>query len=112
MKKYRHVAMKKLILSEGKTNNLLLSPLLGYTFAMETRITKEEALEYKRRWEAVNEAEILELRKTTVPQRLQQLLTLMASGKVFIVQPDTLHAEEIEVRRRWNRLRKAYNVSK
>lgn len=93
------------------TNYLLLSPLLGYTLAMKTMITKEEALEYKRRWEAVNEAEVQELRKTTVPQRLQQLITLMACGKVFIVQTDALRAEENEVRKRWNRLRKAYHVS-
>lgn len=79
---------------------------------MKIRITKKEALEYKKRWESVNEAEVQELRKTTIPQKLSQLATLMASGKVFTVPADTLYAEDEEVRERWNRLRKAYNVSK
>ncbi|HAS17821.1 MAG: hypothetical protein A2Y48_08415 [Nitrospirae bacterium RIFCSPLOW2_12_42_9] len=79
---------------------------------MKSRITKEEAREYKRRWESVNEAEIQELRKTTIPQKLHQLVTLMASGKVFTAQTDIINKEENEVRIRWNRLRKAYDVSK
>jgi len=85
---------------------------LRYTVAMKPMITKEDALNYKKRWESVNEAEIQELRNVSVAQKFYQLVTLMACGKVFKVPSDTLYAEDEEVRKLWNLLRKACNVSR
>ena len=50
---------------------------------MKSLITKKEAREFKRRWKAVNEFEIQELRKTPPAKKLLQLSALMASVKAF-----------------------------
>lgn len=79
---------------------------------MKRLITKEEALEFKRRWEVVNEAERQELRETSTTQKLRQLAALMTSVKAFAGWAEALSLEEDEVRDRWHKLKEAYNVSK
>lgn len=49
--------------------------------SMKTRLTKEEAEAFKMRWEAVNAAEIEELRRTPMSQKMRQLAALMVSVK-------------------------------
>lgn len=72
-------------------------------------MTKEEALAYKMRWEAVNAFEREELRNTPVHIKLQQLAALMSSVKV-LGWHSALSEGEDELRARWNHLRKLYNV--
>ncbi len=79
---------------------------------MNGMITKKEAREFKKRWKAVNEFELQELRKTPPAKKLLQLSALMASVKAFPGWDEALSAEDDDVRNRWNRLREAYNVSK
>lgn len=73
------------------------------------KITKKEAIEFKKRWEAVNAFEHEELRSTSMEIKLQQLAALMASVKGLGWQKALSEGED-ELRDRWNRLRKAYNV--
>jgi len=76
---------------------------------MNGRLTKAEAKAFRRRWKAVNAAEIEELRLTPMSQKFQQLAALMASAKQF-GWTKGLEEEEAEVRDRGNRLRKAFHV--
>ncbi|MBI5195132.1 MAG: hypothetical protein HZA10_02285 [Nitrospirae bacterium] len=76
---------------------------------MSNRITKEEALKFKKRWEMVNEAERQELRKTTAKQKLQQLTVLMGWVDDFR-WGSALKAEEIEVRELWIKLKRLCHV--
>ena len=76
---------------------------------MSNRITKEEALKFKKRWEMVNEAERQELRKTTAKQKLQQLAVLMDWVDDFR-WGSALKAEEIEVREVWIKLKRLCHV--
>lgn len=76
---------------------------------MKTRLTKEEAEAFKMRWEAVNAAEIEELRRTPMSQKLRQLAALMVSVKEFGWYK-ALSEGELELRERWNRLRNAYHA--
>jgi hypothetical protein len=76
---------------------------------MENRITKEEALAFKTRWEAVNKAEKQELRETTPVEKLTQLATLMVWVKDF-GWDEILKDEEVEVRERWLKLKNLCHV--
>ncbi len=76
---------------------------------MKRMITREEALEFKRRWELVNEAERQELRETTPAKKLRQLATLMEWVKNF-GWSEALKSEEKEVRERWIKLKRLYHV--
>ena len=71
------------------------------------KMTREEALAWKARWELVNAAEREELRTDSLEHKMRQLASLMAS-----VEPlgwrEALREGEEEVRARWVRLRKAY----
>lgn len=73
------------------------------------QLTKSAIKAFKKRWEEVNAFEREELRRTPTEQKLKQLAALMASIKVF-GRINTLSKGESEIRERWNRLRKAYNV--
>ncbi len=75
---------------------------------MRNRITKNEALEFKRRWKMVNEAERQELRETPPFKKLKQLSVLMGWVKDF-KWDDALKSEESEVRERWIRLGRFYD---
>jgi hypothetical protein len=69
-------------------------------------ITPEEAHAYFKRWDLVRDAEVAELRRTTMETKLQQLAALMASRHLFGPDPDR-EVQVREVRDRWARLRQA-----
>ena len=73
------------------------------------RITRSEALAFRKRWEAVNTFEKEELRVLSVDEKLGQLAMLMALAKEL----EWTVATDIEVsttRDRWNKLREAYHA--
>jgi len=76
---------------------------------MTRRMTKAEAKAWKARFEALNELEREELRKTTFEAKLRQLVTLMQWGWAFGWQKCPTEGED-EVRDRWIRLKKHYCV--
>ncbi len=76
---------------------------------MKIKITKEEALAFRKRWEIVNDAELQELRGTPAAQKLRQLTTLMGWVKDF-GWGEALKNEESEVRRRWIKLKRLCHV--
>lgn len=76
---------------------------------MKRLITKEEALEFKKRWEIVNEAERKELRETPPAKKMQQLATLMQWVKDFGWN-EALKSGENEVRERWIKLKRLYHA--
>ena len=78
---------------------------------MKLKITKEQANAYKKRWELINKAEIQELRNATLTQKMQQIQSLMASINTIDGWSNSLSKDEDIVRKRWNKLRKGYNVS-
>lgn len=69
------------------------------------RITRPEAKAFKKRWSAVEAADVAELRATPVSRKLAQLIALMSSAPLF-GDSDRRAADEAEVRARWQRLRK------
>ncbi len=69
-------------------------------------MTKSDVKAYKKRWTRVNRAEIDELRRTPLSEKLAQLAALMASIDEFGWREE-LREEEEKVRQRWMRLRKA-----
>lgn len=69
-------------------------------------ITAEQAREYLSRWRLLREAEIDQLRSTSMETKLRQLAVLMASRSLF--RTDTERERQAdEVRERWNRIREA-----
>jgi hypothetical protein len=67
-------------------------------------VTKDEALAYKSRFEAINNLEIEELRSMSAEAKFAQLAWLMASAKE--TGWDLKLAEEVaEVRERWLKLK-------
>jgi hypothetical protein len=69
-------------------------------------ISSAEALAFKRRWTAMNAAELRELRTTTLAQKARQTAALMEWAKK-LGWLDKLDAQDKEVRGRWNEIRKA-----
>lgn len=71
---------------------------------MKTSITQAEAAAFKKRWAAVNTAELAELRATPLDHKARQLASLMASMKAL----GWIHAadDDKQAHDRWNRLRK------
>ncbi|MBM4275354.1 MAG: helix-turn-helix transcriptional regulator [Deltaproteobacteria bacterium] len=69
------------------------------------RLTRGEAQAFKRRWEAVNAAEKVELASTPVADKFRQVAALLASGE-NLGWTEALAAEEDQVRQRWARLRR------
>lgn len=74
---------------------------------MAGHLSKAEATAYQERWERVNEADRAQLRAMTVEEKFRHLSSLMQWARAF-GWDEALAAEEDEVRRRWNRLRKVY----
>ncbi|NIR48808.1 hypothetical protein GWO43_10275 [candidate division KSB1 bacterium] len=72
-----------------------------------TRITKEQASAFRKRWQVINELEIRELRRTTMEEKLGKTAVLMASVE-SMGWSDPDHQEEAEVWERWRRLREIY----
>jgi len=71
-----------------------------------TSITPAQARAYLKRWAAVNEFEITELRRTPMKLKLRQLSALMASRHLFTPDP-TREKGVRQVRKHWAKLRKA-----
>jgi hypothetical protein len=66
-------------------------------------LTKDEAREWKARWELAAARQTEELRKETVEEKFRALAFLMASVDLFDLDRD--EAEEAVARDRWTRLR-------
>ena len=66
-------------------------------------ITADEAEEYCRRWELLDEIELAALRRGSTATKLRQLSTLMASRGLFGVDPER-ERDLQPVRERWARL--------
>ena len=72
-------------------------------------MTKEEVLQYKQRWQFVNEHIAEEIRNTPPEVRFQQLRTMVATAHVL--HPSATTDELTEVRERWFRLKERLNAS-
>ncbi len=66
----------------------------------------QKILEFKKRWELVNAAELQELRSTPLGEKARQTAALMESAR-SLGWTDRVDPQEEEVRDRWNALRKA-----
>ncbi|HJR69276.1 MAG TPA: hypothetical protein VKA43_04495 [Gammaproteobacteria bacterium] len=71
-----------------------------------TPISTDEAEAYWARWRLVQEAEIAELRRTSMETKLRQLAALVAARDLFALDQNREPQVE-EVRKRWARLRLA-----
>ena len=69
-------------------------------------MNRAEAKAWMARWEAVNEAELEELRSTPAAVKFQQLASLMLSALAMGWRMGT-EEEDAEMRSRWARLRAA-----
>jgi putative transcriptional regulator len=72
-------------------------------------MSRGEAQAFKRRWEIVNMAEKDELAATPLVHKFHQLAALMTSAGI-LGWTGNRETEAAQVRDRWARLRKAYNV--
>ncbi len=72
------------------------------------RITKEQAVAFRKRWTMVNDAEIAELLQTPMDKKLQQTAALMASVQAM-GWDNTISSDEAEVWSRWQQLRAKYH---
>ncbi len=75
---------------------------------MKKLMTKEAAIEFKKRWVRVNEAEKRELRRIPLSKKIFQLVVLTSSTKVFVLRHSSQTVENNKVMSKWNRLREAY----
>jgi hypothetical protein len=74
-------------------------------------MTKEEALQYKQRWQFVNDFIAKEIRATTPEMRFQQLRTMIATAH-RLRQPDAARdAAAAGVRERWRLLKERLHAS-
>lgn len=69
-------------------------------------ITPKQARQYLERWKLVRQAEVEELRATSLETKLQQLAVLMASRGLFRGDRDR-ESQVREIRDRWARIRQA-----
>ena len=76
---------------------------------MKPRITKAEARAFKARWKKVNAVQREELRAMSPAQKMRQLTALMASARQ-LGWTESRDKKVHEVRARWNRLRRIYDV--
>ncbi|MGH8549799.1 MAG: hypothetical protein ACRERU_14585 [Methylococcales bacterium] len=67
-------------------------------------MTKEEAIQFKERWAAVNRFTIEEARRVTLEERMRSLNSLYLSALSF-GWDEKLQAEEDSARERWRRLK-------
>jgi len=75
----------------------------------KSQITRSEALAFRRRWKTVNDFVKGELCNTSVDEKLGQLILLMTSAKE-LGWTKAQEVEANEVRARWNKLRRVYDV--
>lgn len=67
------------------------------------RVTKDEARAWVKRWEAVEERQLEELRRMTMDEKFEALAYLMASADLFDMS--ALEAENAAVREMWVKLK-------
>lgn len=72
-------------------------------------MTKEEARQFRERWELVNKMTIEELRRTPVSVKLQQLALMYEAGQVLGWARGLKEGED-EVRERWRRLKEKFHA--
>jgi len=75
----------------------------------KSKITKREALAFRKRWRIVNTFEKEELRALSVDEKFGQLAMLMALAKE-LGWAVTTDMEASMTRDRWNKLREAYHA--
>ena len=75
------------------------------------KLTKRQAVEYKKKWRQVELAQVLELRKTPMPLKLKQLCLLMNS---FHFMPlDKVREKEVgTICGRWAKIREKWKNEK
>ncbi len=78
-----------------------------YDYDRMSKLTKEQAIAFRKRWQMVNDAEIEELRNTSPAEKLRQTATLMASAQA-LGWSDSSNTDETSVWERWQQLRKKY----
>ena len=76
---------------------------------MQTKITKAQAKDFRKRWRIVGRAQRRELQLTPVSTKFEQLAALMSSAQQMGFTK-SLDSEEAEVRKRWIRLREVSGV--
>lgn len=69
-------------------------------------VTAEQAQKYLDRWKLVEEAQVQELRSSSLEIKVRQLSVLMASGDLFAKDNDRQREVDV-VRERWARIRGA-----
>jgi hypothetical protein len=69
-------------------------------------MTREEALQFKKRWDLVDEAVLAELRHTPFELKLHQLASMFVGGN----RPENELAQTEKVRDRWLKLKAPYHV--
>lgn len=69
------------------------------------KLTTSQAKALKRRWAAINAAEIAELRATPATRKFRQLVALMSSARTF-GWSEPLPTEASTIRARWQQLRR------
>jgi hypothetical protein len=69
-------------------------------------MTAAESRAYLDRWQQLRAVEAVELQRTPMRTKLQQLTALMHSRDIFGPEPER-EAQILEVRERWVRLRQA-----
>jgi flagellar biosynthesis/type III secretory pathway protein FliH len=72
-------------------------------------MNKEEARQFKARWQMVNDFTNRETREATLTSKLEQLTTMYEAAQA-LGWADGLRAGEEEVRERWRRLREFYRA--
>jgi hypothetical protein len=72
-------------------------------------ITREEILEYKRRWEAVAEFEQAEQRHMPIEVRWRQMNSLLCLARSLDTLPTESIAELVEAQNNWIKLRRAWS---
>ena len=75
---------------------------------MRPSLTREDALAFQARWQAVNRHQTEELRQTTMEQKMRQLDTLMRSVDVMGWRA-ALAEDDWNEHALWNELRKRMN---
>ena len=72
-------------------------------------MTKEEARQFKVRWQLVNQAVAEDVRRTPPSVKLQQLAVMYEAGQA-LGWTDALKEGEEGVRERWRRLKEKYHA--
>ena len=100
---------KRILGKSGLEVSALGLGCMGLSFGYGQPTDKQEAINFKRRWQFVNDFIAEEVRNTSPETRFAQLRTLMASSGNF-GRPSSKDSV-VEVRGRWLRLKNRLHVS-